>query len=397
MEHHLKARFNRTSRLCLGSDANENIKTSTKHLAIIYIFYELIINQKDLESLRHCTMSKFCGEMEVLLKFLEDIYNITIPDHIIEYVKQYRNFMTFRRFYNTTDTDEWQRIIISMNNGYYRIEKTDLVASVCKLSDIVITNKEYATVNLEDKTIDIENDEKIITSAVVTIPLDSESICDINKLLKYIPNYIKVMGKDNLIKYTLILMGGSSVYYQDEKINEPFINKGIKKLNCDPRINNNDWLLCYEIYPIMLNTATLRPVYGNHNNIWIDQIEKKIGNSKFISYYQLLYQFILEFDKIPNLEEYIIYIYKRIVAKPKQLYAESGYVKSEEIAITKLEVYTVEVCKAVLVNFNNLLNSIQPSIDMKEIKSRVSESICVNDRIDLEVNGINIPPLIYRP
>lgn len=388
IENHLKARFNKNSRLCLGSDANENINSSTKYLAVVNMFFEIVINQTDEESFNHCTMSKFCYNMEILLIFLKDLYDINIPQYIIDYIKQYREFMIFRNYYNNTDKQELIRIITSINNGFLRIYEKEVAESVCKICDVIIATKENTIIDLSTKTKSIEKEEKIITSLVITIPMDSkEGSCNLDELLSYMPNKIKHMGKEKIIDFTLILFGVNPsipFYYLDNNKNINNIEKGVTKLGYDPRINKADWTLDYVATDITLHPLTLRPTYSFKNNTtWLNKNEETHKGKEFISYYRYLYDFILAYNKVPNIYEYTIYVYKRSIAKPHQLFVMNGELRSRKMKATKLEYYFLEYSKIVLYKFNTLLKELKLD-NVDTIVKMLEASFTIDSRILLE-------------
>lgn len=274
-----------------------------------------------------------------------------------------------KKFKNMSDQPEFWRIIASLKNDFLKIDATNSVIQLSKDQEVT-TIEAIANFNTDTQTNDIIESNRKAT--LLTIPIDKEkNSVDVNKfaeLIKDFPKSIQALSADEIIFLALIIYKHGELYFEDDAKNKAITDEAIKGLGFDPYDSEPNWKYNEnQIFYPELDPDTLRPKKIVNGRTWHHEAKKMIGiNNRFISYYRHIGDFVIEKKKVPTLDEYILYVYKReilgkeieITFKDKfgkdSLKDSEYFCKIKRVNVSRLECDSYEFCKQVLEDFSNV-------------------------------------------
>jgi len=369
-ESQLKERFNKMSFLSLNSNTFENLNRAKKFCCIWYVIHELPYLKQHDQS--HSSIRRYLSTVDYMLTFLEDIFQVKVSNEIKNYLKMYHQMLQLRKFKNTTDQSEFWRIIAALKHDYIRLDTRN---SKIQLSKDNLVNKIESVSNFDDDTRSNDLVEINRKAYLVTIPIDiAPGKVQIKKkydeLVKDFPDSLKHLKPDEIIHLALLTYKTGELYFNDEARNNMIINESIKSLGFDPFDSSQNWPY-YEPLKVALDPKTLRPFKYVNGTTWHTEARKLIGsNKRFISYYKHIADFVLEHGKIPNLNEYILFIYKKEIegkiieitfkSEFNGTYGQDLYFnKCIRLNVSKLQEWTMEKAKEVLDQFTQTTNGLK--------------------------------------
>jgi hypothetical protein len=365
-EAQLKERFSKNSFLSMNTNTYENLNKSAKFCCVWYLIHELpYLNQSDQS---HSSVLRYLASINVFYVFLKDIYSIKVSTKVKNYLKKYTQMIQLKKYKNMTDQPEFWRIIASLKNDFLKVDATNSVIQLSKDQEVT-TIEAIANFNTDTQTNDIIESNRKAT--LLTIPIDKEKNSDsMNKfaeLTKDFPKSIRTLSPDEIIFLALIIYKHGELYFEDDAKNKAITDEAIKGLGFDPYDSKPNWKCNNQIFYPKLDPDTLRPRKIVNGRTWHHEAKKLIGiNNRFISYYRHIGDFVIEKKKLPTLDEYILYIYKReIVGKEieitfKDKFGKDGFKDSEyfykikRVNVSRLEYNTYEFGKRVLEDFSNV-------------------------------------------
>jgi hypothetical protein len=283
-----------------------------KFASIWYIINELpYLKQNDQA---HASIRRYLSTISIMYSFLNDIFQVNISPEVKNYLKMYHRMLKLKKYKNLSDQSEFWRIIASIKNDFLRLNSE---GSLVQLSKDQHVTQIKSVANFSNGT---KTHEQVITNRkaeYVTIPIDlspeklnqSENIYA--DLIKDFPDDLKSLKPDELIYLALLIQKGDEFYFNDEVKNQKTINDSIKRLGFDPNNSAQIWPTLPKFH-VPIDPSTLRPFKCVNGSSWHIEAKKKIGaNNLFISFHRHITDFVLKYRKIPTLNEYIFYIYKR--------------------------------------------------------------------------------------
>ena len=273
-----------------------------------------------------------------------------------------------KKFKNMSDQPEFWRIIASLKNDFLKIDATNSVIQLSKDQEVT-TIEAIANFNTDTQTNDIIESNRKAT--LLTIPIDKEkNSVDVNKfaeLIKDFPKSIQALSADEIIFLALIIYKHGELYFEDDAKNKAITDEAIKGLGFDPWDSEPNWKCYDQIFFPKLDRDTLRPEKIVNGRSWHHEAKKLIGiKNRFISYYRHIADFVIEKKKVPTLDEYILYIYKReIVGKDIEITFKGKFgkdnfndceyfYKNKRVNVSRLQSFTYEVAKRVLEDFSSV-------------------------------------------
>ena len=171
-EDQLRVRFGKDSPLGMSTNLLENQLRDEKWCCVWYILHELPLVKQD--DIKHCSIMKWISKSHVLVKFLQEIFYITVDANIVRYLEEYAAFSSLRRFKNRL-ASEFRRMIIAMYNDciFIDLEKIGSDMHGCYFKDLDF-KASSGTVDLSTGKINTREDDFCRVSCI-TIPIDG---CD---------------------------------------------------------------------------------------------------------------------------------------------------------------------------------------------------------------------------
>ena len=238
-----------------------------------------------------------------------------------------------KRFKNTSDQPEFWRKIAALKNDFIQIDTTNSIIQMSK--DQQVTTIESTA----DFTTDTKTNESIEINrkaTLVTIPIDlrPNSVSNTQKLIQSFPKSLQDLTADELIYLALMVYKQNDLYFNDEEKNKNIINKAIKCLRYNPFDSGQYWpeIDSRFLKTFRIDKEILRPYKIIAGKPWQEDASESIGhNRRFLSYFKHIADFVIQKEKIPTVNEFILYIYAReIIGKDIEITFKTEFDKKND-------------------------------------------------------------------
>jgi hypothetical protein len=369
-EAQLKERFLKNSFLSMNTNTYENLNMAAKFCCVWYVIHELpYLNQNDQS---HSSVLRYLSTIEIFYTFLKDIFNVDVSAKVKDYLKKYTQMIQLKKFKNTSDEPEFWRVIASLKNDFIKIDASNSVIQlskdqeVTKIESVADFNNDTKT----NETIELNRKATLLTIPIDIMPNEVRNTnlnSKFNELVKEFPKSIQTLTSDEIIYLALLVYEGNELFFENEAKNKMIIDEAIKKLGFNPFDSLPNWNHSYIDFIPVLDRETLRPQKIVNGRTWHYEARQLIGvNKRFISYFRHIGDFVIEKKKIPTLEEYVLFIYKREVDGKKieisfkkkfgkQNVKDSEYFdKNTRTNVSRLQAWTWKTARVVLDSFSKV-------------------------------------------
>lgn len=339
-EVQLRARFEKRCPLSLSSSIYEKSNVfAEKWVCVWYLVHELpfIYGNRAPD---HSATQRFLSRIDIFIAFLRDVYEVEVEKSVVDYLHQFSRIKQLIRNHNVADKDEFWRRIRALKTEAWYVDSSGSVVSMGK--DLIVSlNKDE--VNFNKGSVKVDTVEENRKATKITIPLDEERkspfpdffVSMFPKGIAPAPNVCANDDRriDRLAELSLHIPCRNStfktfLFFEQEDMNEKLRLQKIAELGFDPRTFSPYWDPVTSDVVTPINTSTLRPESFVDGRAWTVCAEEVFGSARFISFYNLWIEFVSTFKKIPSLEDFALFIYKKETRKTHHVYLKDGVLET---------------------------------------------------------------------